>query len=136
MTLCDTGPLVAVIDRRDEHHERCVAALGSLPPEPLLTTWPCWVEALYLVGRVDGFSSQDKLWTYLAHGLVRLLVPDEDDERRMWALMRQYQDVPMDVADASLVAAAERLDVRQVFTLDSHFYVYRISGATAFDVVP
>jgi predicted nucleic acid-binding protein len=50
--------------------------------------------------------------------------------------MRQYHDTPMDLADASVVAAAERLGLRQVFALDSHFRVYRILGNVAFDVVP
>ena len=136
MILCDTGPLVALIDRGDPHHERCVAALESLPPEPLSTTWPCWVEALYLVGRVGGFSSQERLWTYIPDGLTQILEPAADEWKRMWDLMREYRDVPMDVADASLVSAAERLEARRIFTLDSHFYVYRIGGKDAFEVIP
>jgi len=136
LTLCDTGPLVALILRGDPHHERCVRALEALPPKPLLTTWPCWVEAVYLVGRVGGFASQEKLWTYVADGLVRLLEPETGEWRRIWALMRQYQDVPMDIADASLVAAAERLKKRKIFTLDSHFHAYRIHGEDSFEVVP
>lgn len=54
----------------------------------------------------------------------------------MRALMRKYGDSPMDLADASLVAAAERLDVRRVFTLDRHFHAYRMNRGHAFDVVP
>ena len=136
MTLCDTGPLVALIDRSDRHHERCVEALATLPPEPLVTTWPCWVEALYLVGRVGGFSAQEKLWTYVEEGLVRLDAIEPDTWRRLYGLMRRYRDVPMDIADASLVEAAERSGSRTIFTLDSHFYAYRIRGEASFDVIP
>jgi hypothetical protein len=50
--------------------------------------------------------------------------------------MQQYQDAPMDLADASLVAAAERLQLRRIFTLDRHFYAYRIDEKHPFDVVP
>lgn len=45
MTLCDAGPLVALIARDDQHHDRCVAALKRLPPSPLVVTWPRLTEA-------------------------------------------------------------------------------------------
>ncbi len=49
--------------------------------------------------------------------------------------MEKYRDVPMDLADASLVAAAERLSLNRIFTLDSDFYVYRLYDKDAFDVL-
>ena len=49
MILCDTGPLVALIDQDDSSHARCVAALRTLAAVLLLTTWPSWVEAMYLL---------------------------------------------------------------------------------------
>lgn len=136
MTLCDTGPLVALIDQDDPHHPRCVAALDRLPASPLLTTWPCLTEAMYLLGRGGGFPAQDALWGYLADGLVTLHSPGAGEWQRLRTLMEQYQDTPMDLGDASLVAAAERLDHRQIFTLDRHFHVYRINGRDGFEVIP
>ena len=136
MTLCDTGPLVALIDRDDQHHTRCVEALSTLPASPLLATWPCLVEAMYLLWRVGGFHAQDELWGYLADGLVVLHRPAIREWQRIRTLMRQYRDTPMDVADASLVAAAEYHELRRIFTLDSHFRAYRIDGQHPFDVVP
>jgi uncharacterized protein len=59
MILCDTGPLVALIDQDDAFHARCVAALSALPAEPLLTTWPCLVEAMYLLWRAGGFLFEE-----------------------------------------------------------------------------
>jgi hypothetical protein len=50
--------------------------------------------------------------------------------------MGQYHDAPMDLADASLVVVAERLRLRRIFTLDSHFHAYRIEGTYAFEIVP
>ncbi len=50
--------------------------------------------------------------------------------------MEQYQDPPMDLADTTLVAAAEALEVRDIFTLDSDFYVYPWRGTQAFEVIP
>ena len=60
--------------------------------------------------------------------------PDEVD--RIAALMDKYQDKPMDLADASLVAAAENLGISRLFTLDSDFHIYRMSDSSAFTIVP
>jgi predicted nucleic acid-binding protein len=60
VTLVDTGPLVALINRNDPHHAACVAVAITLPAEPLVTTWPCFTEAMYLVHRVGGLSSPSR----------------------------------------------------------------------------
>ncbi|MCX6381292.1 MAG: hypothetical protein NT023_17760 [Armatimonadetes bacterium] len=54
----------------------------------------------------------------------------------MRSLMAQYQDTHTDLADASLVAAAETLRTRRIFTLDSHFFAYRLANGDAFEVTP
>ncbi|WP_197707011.1 hypothetical protein [Calothrix sp. NIES-3974] len=54
----------------------------------------------------------------------------------MQVLMEQYRDLLMDLADASLVAAAETLNQKRIFTLDRDFQVYRLQGDQPFDVVP
>jgi predicted nucleic acid-binding protein len=136
MILCDMGPLVALIGQDDSFHTRCVAALSTLPAEPLLTTWPCLVEAMYLLWRASGSPAQEELWGYLADELVVLHAPEAGEWERMRTLMRQYHDAPMDLADASLVVAAERLNLRRIFTLDSHFRAYRIDETHLFDIVP
>ena len=50
MILTDTGPIVALLDSDDPYHSQCVAAAQRLPGEPFLTTWPCFTEAMYLLG--------------------------------------------------------------------------------------
>ena len=54
----------------------------------------------------------------------------------MRQLMNRYRDTPMDLADASLVSAAEAVGTRRVFSLDRHFHVYRINDRDAFEVLP
>lgn len=63
MTLCDTGPLIALIDRSDAGFDKCVLALPTLTP-PLITTWPCLTEAMYLLGTYGGYMAQDELWSF------------------------------------------------------------------------
>lgn len=136
MTLCDAGPLVAMVDRGDAHHVRCMEALRSMPDEDMVTTWPCFSEAMYLAGRSGGMRAQEILWGYVEDGLVGLHTPAADEWPRMRALMRQYGDAPMDLGDASLVTAAERLGTRRVFTVDRHFLAYRVRGNQSFEVIP
>lgn len=135
MTLCDAGPLVALIDEDDDNHDACEDALPGLPG-PLMTTWPCFTEAMYLLHQAGGHPAQDELWRYLEEGVLQLHPLTEAEQHRMRELMRKYRDTPMDLADASLVAAAEELNQRRVFTVDSDFRVYRIQGKSAFEIVP
>jgi hypothetical protein len=128
--------MVALINHRDADHERCRTALRTLPTDGLVTTWPCITEAMYLLGRGGGIRAQDALWRYISDGLMRLHRMAEGEWQRMRALMNDYSDAPMDVADASLVAAAETLQQRRVFTIDQHFRAYRLRSGQAFEVVP
>ena len=91
---------------------------------------------MYLMGRVDGWHLQELLWDYLRTEILILhdLVPAE--QLRMRELMEKYRDLPMDLADASLVVIAETLKRARVFTLDSHFRIYRASDGGSFEIVP
>ena len=135
MILVDAGPLVALIDRGESDHERCVEALSNLTA-PMVTTWPALTEAMYLVGGAGGWKAQDALWKLLERGDLQLVPLDDPLKKRTRALMSKYRDTPMDLADASLVAVAEALDLARVFTLDSDFQIYRWKGRRKFEVVP
>lgn len=135
MTLSDAGPMVALLSENDQNHARCVAVLPSLST-PLVTTWPCIAEAMYFLGKNGGQHAQDKLWQLLEDGTIQIHVNDETEREQMRALIRKYSDLPMDLADASLVAAATTLEQNRIFTIDSDFRVYRLPGGATFEVVP
>ena len=136
MTLTDTGPLVALINRNDPNHTRCVDAARSLPAGPLTTTRPCCTEAMYLLHRAAGHAGQAALWRWRSSGRLALLDLTSDEADRMAALMDKYQDQPKDLADALLVVAAQRLGATKVFPLDSDFRVYRLLDGSALELVP
>ncbi len=135
MTLTDTGPLVALINRRDRAHARCVAAVETLRGA-LLTTWPCFAEAMHLVGKSGGQSAQAELWDYVSDGTLRFHNLSAAEIAQMPLLMEKYRDKPMDLADASLVVAAQTLGAMRIFTLDSDFYVYRLENGAMLQIVP
>jgi hypothetical protein len=135
VTLTDAGPLIALIDAGEPDHELCTAALADLQL-PLLTTWPIFTETMYSLGRAGGWRGQEALWRLLLRDDLVVANPSSESNRRAAQLMERYADLPMDLADATLVALAEEHDLRRIFTLDSDFHVYRLHGRRRFDVVP
>jgi uncharacterized protein len=135
MTLCDASALIALINQGDANHDRCVDALSKLSA-PLVTTWSCFTEAMYLLGRYGGWLAQQELWSYVADQILVLHLNGEEEQTKMQLLMEQYRDTPMDLADASLVATAETLNQKQIFTLDRDFQIYRFCNNQPFEVVP
>lgn len=135
MTLTDTGPLIALIDEDDNYYRACTAALPRLP-RPLITTWPCITEATHLLGRSLGHRAQDKLLGWIENGLVTIHELSPAEIARMRVLMDKYSDRPMDLADASMVAAAETLGVRRIFTVDSDFRFYVLANGRMLEMVP
>lgn len=135
MTLVDAGPLVALIDRGEPDHKRCVDTLAQLSG-PLVTTWPAFTEAIYLLGGAGGWPAQEALWKLVDRGDLQLVDLDVSMRQRSRDLMAKYDDVPMDLAGASLVALAESMKLRRVFSLDSDFHIYRLKTRRTLEVLP
>jgi predicted nucleic acid-binding protein len=91
---------------------------------------------MYLVYQIGGWPLQRNVWRYVEAGTLQIHASTAAEQERMRQLMEQYRDTPMDLADASLVAAAEIFNLRRIFTLDSDFYVYRINNTGVFEVAP
>ena len=134
MILVDAGPLVALIHRGDDNHERCRIAFRSVR-EPMGTVWPALTEAMYLL--TSSWKAQDALWEMTEAGVLELLPLSKDDAPRMRELMKKYRDLPMDLADAALVRAAERHRIARIFTLDrTDFEIYRPRSIGRFSILP
>ena len=87
------------------------------------------------LGEVGGYRYQATLWNLRTTERLVLHIPMPAEIDRMTALMAQYRDTPMDLADASLVAVAESRSMRRVFTVDTDFYIYRLVDGSALEVV-
>ena len=124
----------AILHRDDQHHQKCVAALARLR-DPLVTVWPALTEAMYLLN--FSWRAQDALWELVLEETVRLLPVEAADHRRMRDLMKKYRMLPMDLADATLVAVAERERIRRIFTVDRRdFSIYRPAKLGKFMILP
>jgi predicted nucleic acid-binding protein len=134
MILVDAGPLVALVHREDTHHQRCAATLRRLR-DRLGTTWPVMTEAMHLLS--FSWQAQDALWEMNALQVLHILPLDSADLPRIRQLMQKHRDLPMDLADATLVRVAEREAIRRVFTIDRRdFARYRPAKIGRFQIIP
>ena len=124
MMLVDTGPLVALFDPKDGQHGRCVKTLKGIR-EPIHTTVPVLTEAFHML--TPQSLGSDRLREFVARGGLAVWFFGGPALSRAFELMEMYADHPMDLADASLIVAAEALETRRVFTVDrKDFQTYRI----------
>jgi uncharacterized protein len=132
--LADTGALLALLDRDDAWHRRCVDAFAQLRL-PLATSAAVLAELFHLLGCKP--CDLENAWRFLRSGAVTVLPVTDDDVRDIERLMMCYADRPMDFADATLVRLAERESLSTVFTIDHNdFETYRIRGRARFRIVP
>jgi predicted nucleic acid-binding protein len=121
----DTGPLVAILNRRDKHHAWAREHFARLSP-PLLTCEGVLSEASYLLGH--GSSGGAAVVTLVERGVLRVEFRCQDEAPRVRGLMERYASVPMAFADACLVRMAELHHDATVWTVDSDFRIYRKNG--------
>jgi predicted nucleic acid-binding protein len=126
MIIADTGFFVALLVRSDKHHEAAVTAARRYAKEPLITTWPVLTETTHLVQRVGGPATSVALLASIEAGAALLFELTTSHLGRMMALMQKYRELPMDLADASLVLCAEETGSGRIFSTDTRdFGAYR-----------
>ena len=132
--LLDTGALVSLLDRSQTHHRRCRTFFETWKG-PVVSTEAILTETTHLLSSIDGGPTASVDF-FLGGGAV--IVPSTPASlTRVRALMAKYADLPMDFADATLVALAEELNSPLVFTTDrTDFAVYRLKDRKPFRIVP
>ena len=132
--LVDTGPLVAILSKDDEHHQLCVSALAHMDA-PLFSCWPVITEAAWLLRRFP--HAVRRLLESLDGGLLSLLPIAGAEAAPIAAMMKKYEDLQPRLADAALVYLAARERIKTIFTLDQRdFSVYRGHRVHSFEIVP
>lgn len=132
--LVDTGPLVAILSREDECHIACVNALREMP-SPLFSCWPVITEAAWLLRSSPRAVQQ--LLRNIDGRFLELLPLAGAEAEAVAALMKRYEDIHPQLADAALVYLANREQIETIFTLDQRdFSIYRSGRKRAFRIVP
>jgi uncharacterized protein len=127
--LVDAGPLIALFDKDDRYHEAIRGLLRNLDGR-LITTWPVVTETSHLLG-FDARAQLD-FFRWVAAGGVVVHEVSQEALGRIIELVEKYGDRPMDLADATLVVAAEALGIQEIVSIDRDFEFYRIAGRARF----
>jgi uncharacterized protein len=120
--LVDAGVLVALIDP-DTHEHQWAQDWARRLPQPFQTSEPVLTEAAFVLAR-DGFDA-DELFALAQADVIKVGLHFDDERASLRELMARYRNVPMSLADATLVRLAELNEQSKVFTLDAHFRIYR-----------
>ncbi|HEV8229648.1 MAG TPA: PIN domain-containing protein [Candidatus Limnocylindria bacterium] len=134
--MLDSGPLYAYVDESDRDHAASLQLLRD-HPGPLLVPTLVITEVAYLLAARLGPIAEVRFLGDLAAGNLIAEPVHARDWMRIAQLVAEYDDMPLGTVDASVVAAAERLQVIQIATLDrKHFSVVRPAHADAFELLP
>ncbi|MBA3246302.1 MAG: PIN domain-containing protein [Actinobacteria bacterium] len=132
----DAGPLLAVADRDAADHDRCLALLESFTG-PLLVPVLTVAEVTHLMAARLHPDAELRFLTDLGLGNLIVEPVHASDWLRIAELVERYGDLPLGTVDASVVAAAERLGLTTIATLDRrHFSVVRPKHVDSFELLP
>ncbi|MBW4689115.1 MAG: PIN domain-containing protein [Komarekiella atlantica HA4396-MV6] len=133
MIIADTGFFVALGNQNDQKHQLAIQVLNDLK-EPLITTYPVITETCYLLARGGGNNAQCIFLREVAEEAFEVFDLRSSHVGRMVELMEKYADLPMDMADASLVVLAEYLGHGRILTVDQRYFsTYRWNNNHPFE---
>lgn len=123
--LIDSGPLLALFNRNDKWHASTRAWLQANPQVRLHSTWPVLTEVCALLARrIHNKAALDFL-QWVQRGAIQLDAPADWSLTSVLAICQRFASLPLDLADASVAEAAERLQIRHIVSIDKDFEVYR-----------
>jgi len=133
MIIVDTGFWLALLSQGDAYHEQALKVFKTLEDD-LITTWQVMTETCYFLLEREGPKAQTQFLDRLIGGDFQIFETKLDHAPRMSQLMKQYADLPMDLADASLVIVAEHLDEGKILSADQRdFNTYRWKNREPFE---
>ncbi|MBK1612663.1 VapC toxin family PIN domain ribonuclease [Rubrivivax gelatinosus] len=129
--LVDSGPLLALMNRRDAWHARTRDWLAANREAQLISTWPVLNEVTALLSRRIASAAAIDFLRWVQRGAVVVDTPQAVSLAEVLAISERFADLPFDLADASIAEAAARLKIRHLLSVDSDFDVYRDRSARA-----
>jgi predicted nucleic acid-binding protein len=126
--LIDAGPIIALFNKNDQYHERILEFVKSFEGK-FLSTWPVLTEAVHMLD----FSVRAKLdfLKWVEKEGIEIYQLFSDDLTEIIYSIEKYSNVPMDLADASLIAVSEKTGILKILTIDRDYYIYRTSEKKA-----
>ncbi len=122
-TLVDAGPLIALFDKDDQYHIKTVEFLRGYRGR-FVTTWPVITETTHMLD--FSASAQIDFFKWVEQEGVHIFQLERSHLDRLIYLWEKYSDLPMDLADATLLITAELTGIRTIVSIDRDFNIYRI----------
>jgi len=131
-TIADSGPLIALFEPAERNHARVRSFIENYEGA-LLTTWPVLTEVGHMLGH--SVDRQLAFLQWVERGGVEVTTPGAGAVSLIRQLSEKHRDLPMDIADGSLIVLALESGVRDILTLDRDFDVYRLPDRSRFNNV-
>lgn len=131
-TIADSGPLIALFEPAERNHARVRSFIENYEGA-LLTTWPVLTEVGHMLGH--SVDRQLAFLQWVERGGVEVTTPGAGAVSLIRQLSEKYRDLPMDIADGSLIVLALESGVRDILTLDRDFDVYCLPDRSRFNNV-
>ena len=131
-TIADSGPLIALFEPAERNHARVRSFIENYEGA-LLTTWPVLTEVGHMLGH--SVDRQRAFLQWVERGGVEVTTPGAGAVSLTRQLSEKHRDLPMDIADGSLIVLALESGVRDILTLDRDFDVYRLPDRSRFNNV-
>jgi len=123
--LVDAGPLIALFDSSEKHH-RGIRAFLKKNPYRYVSTIAVFTEVSHMLD--FNTAAQHDFYEWVMYKGVFISDINQNDMYRLVELTNKYADVPMDLADATLVITAEKTGIHEIISLDRDFNIYRLPG--------
>ena len=120
--IVDAGPLIALFDKDDKYHNSVLKFLKTFDGQ-LITSWPVITEVTHLLS--FNVNVQIDFLEWLKREAVAIINLENIHLERIIQLSKKYSDVPMDLADSSLIVIAELTNITDIITIDSDYYIYK-----------
>lgn len=124
VAITDAGPLIALFDKSDKYHQKSKRRLEEYRQDirgRLIATWPVVTEVAYLLKEHVHLQAQLDFLKWISLGGLEIFDLQREHLSRIIELQKKYSNLPMDLADATLLIVAETLDINKVFSLDKDF---------------
>jgi len=128
--IIDTGPIVALFDKDDKYHKTAVKFFKDFQ-DRLITTWPVVTEVSYMLN--FNVKAQCSFFEWIRLHAVSIYDIRNDHVKDIINLLSRYSNVPMDLADASILLVAEEKGISDILSFDSDYYIYKLNKKKTFN---
>ena len=121
-TIVDSGPLIALFDKNDKYHQVVVNFFRDFQGE-FITTWAVITEVTHMLD--FNLKVQIDFLKWVELGALTLYNIEQSELREIIRMMSKYTNVPMDLADSTLMYVAQKEKITDIVSIDSDFDIYR-----------